>query len=546
MTYKVLSLKWRPQSFKDIIGQDHVSKTLVNSIKLNRIGQGYIFTGPRGVGKTTTARILAMALNSGDKPSVEFDPNSSVSKEIASGRSLDVVEIDGASNRGIEEIRNLREQIKFAPMESQYKIIIIDEVHMLTNQAFNALLRTLEEPPDHGKFIFATTDIHKVPATIISRCQRFDFNRISINDISKRLNYILKEEKITISSESQYLISKKADGSMRDALSLMDQVIAYCGEDFSNEMVAECLGIINNELFFSFTEAIRKKNYEKMIHTLDSLSKTGISANEILIDLRNHLKNILYAGVADGSLIFDMNLDDKKQYIEESSNWNRMDLLYINQVLIDSEFHIKNSNSPFLLLEMTALKLLEMENSVKLDDLISKIDRGDIHQEKHSDSELTVNRDTQNNTVDSVEVSVKPNDKKKIIDIVSKPEIHELSLKFIEDNWKEFLDKIQIDRPSISAILEDFKPISFNSDTLVIHANNSNSYNENIIKKGIELLKEQVESISNKKLNIEIKSDPKLVNKKPSNNQEKTQEENEKNDEVFNKVVDLFDGEILR
>ncbi len=546
MTYKVLSLKWRPQSFKDIVGQDHISKTLINSIKLNRIGQGYIFTGPRGVGKTTTARILAMALNSGNKPSVEFDPNSSVSKEIASGRSLDVVEIDGASNRGIEEIRNLREQIKFAPMESQYKIIIIDEVHMLTNQAFNALLRTLEEPPDHGKFIFATTDIHKVPATIISRCQRFDFNRISINDISKRLNYILKEEKITISGESQYLISKKADGSMRDALSLMDQVIAYCGEDFSNERVAECLGIINNELFFSFTDAIKKKNYEKMIHALNSLYKTGISANEILIDLRNHLKNILYAGVSDGSLIFDMNLDDKKQYIEESSNWNRMDLLYINQVLIDSAFHIKNSDSPFLLLEMTALKLLEMENSVKLDDLISKIDRGGIHQEKHSDSEITVNRDTQNNTVDSVEVSVKPNDKKKIINIVSKPEIHELSLKFIEGNWKDFLDKIQIDRPSISAILEDFKPISFNSDTLVIHANNSNSYNENIIKKGVELLKEQVESMSNKKLNIEIMEDKIFVNKKLSNDQGKTKEENKKHDEVFNKVVDLFDGEILR
>ena len=291
------------------------------------------------------------------------------------------------------------------------------------------------------------------------------------------------------------------------------------------------------------------------------LSKTGISANEILIDLRNHLKNILYAGVADGSLIFDMNLDDKKQYIEESSNWNRIDLLYINQVLIDSAFHIKNSNSPFLLLETTALKLLEMENSVKIDDLISKIDRGSIHQEKnikinprevheikekYSDSEPTVNRDTQNNTVDSVEAPVKPYDKKKIVDMVYEPEIHELSLNLIEDNWKEFLDKIQTDRPSISAILEDFKPLKFNSDTLIIHASNSNSYNENIIKKGIELLKEQVESISNKKLNIEIKEDPKFVNKKLSNDQVKTQEKNEKHDEVFNKVVDLFDGEILR
>ena len=221
MSYKVLSLKWRPQTFDDIVGQNHVTKTLTNAFKLDRVAQGYMFTGPRGVGKTTTARILSRALNAEGGPKFDFDPSTKLSIEIAEGRALDVLEIDGASNRGIEEIRNLREQIKFAPMVGNYKVIIIDEVHMLTNPAFNALLRTLEEPPEHGKFIFCTTDIHKVPATIISRCQRFDFNRIATDTIIARISYILKQESIDFDLDSLQLIARKADGSMRDALSIL-------------------------------------------------------------------------------------------------------------------------------------------------------------------------------------------------------------------------------------------------------------------------------------------------------------------------------------
>ena len=285
MAYKVLSLKWRPATFVDVVGQDHVTHTLINAIKLDRVAQGYIFTGPRGVGKTTTARILAMALNSENGPNYDFDPNSVISREISEGRSMDVLEIDGASNRGIEEIRGLREQIKFSPMSCTYKIIIIDEVHMLTNQAFNALLRTLEEPPKHGKFIFATTDIHKIPTTIISRCQRFDFNRISTNVISKRIGFIIGEENIDADNQAINLIAKKADGSMRDGLSILDQSISFCGNHITYDQLVSVFGIIEHDLYFSFTTSIREKNYTNMMSLMKKFSKYGTAVSDIIIGI---------------------------------------------------------------------------------------------------------------------------------------------------------------------------------------------------------------------------------------------------------------------
>src|SRR3990172_8707264 len=264
MTYIVTARKWRPQKFVDVVGQEHITATLKNAIKNNRLAHAYIFTGPRGVGKTTTARILAKTLNCLNPIDSEPCNNCEMCNSIQNSQSLDIIEIDGASNRGIDEIRTLRESVKYAPTKGKYKVYIIDEVHMLTKESFNAFLKTLEEPPSHTIFVFATTDAHKVPLTIISRCQRFDFRRIQLDTIKSTLKNIADAEKIQIDDKTLTIIAKKSDGALRDAESYFDQVVSFCGNNIDSITVAKMLNLVDDEIYFSISDAVIDKDFKKI------------------------------------------------------------------------------------------------------------------------------------------------------------------------------------------------------------------------------------------------------------------------------------------
>ena len=376
MSYQVIARKYRPQRFADVVGQEHVTQTLANAIAQKRIAHAYLFCGPRGTGKTTIARIFAKCLNCTGGPKIDFDDADTRVQEITDGRALDVLEIDGASNNGVEQVRELRETCKYAPANSAFKIYIIDEVHMLSTAAFNALLKTLEEPPAHVKFMFATTDPEKVLPTILSRCQRFDLRRIPSALITKHLAEIAGKEKVTIGAAALHAIARGADGGMRDAESTLDQLISFCGDKIEEPDVLSMFGLAAQNQILKLSHAVLAGEISVALTQLDELARGGKDLGRLLGDLLNHFRNLLIYQVSKGDLnLLEASEAEVTALKEQSALAGTDAFTRILEVLADAELRLRDAASKKILLEVSLLRAIEARTAMPLDAVLKQLNQ---------------------------------------------------------------------------------------------------------------------------------------------------------------------------
>ena len=454
MAYLVLARKWRPQNFADLIGQEHVSQTLANAIRSGRIHHAFLFTGARGVGKTSAARILAKALNCEEGLTDQPCGTCSSCTEITAGQGMDVIEIDGASNTGVDDVRELRENIRYLPSRSRFKIFIIDEVHMLSTNAFNALLKTLEEPPEHAKFIFATTEPHKIPITILSRCQRFDFRKIPLNKVAERLREISSAEKLTISDRSLGLISRQGEGSMRDALSTFDQVLAFSGDQVEDEAVQTLLGMVDRRLLLDTVEAVLQRDSRRALESVHRVDQLGLALRRFTQDLLEMFRGMVICKVVDEPAdLLDMVGDELRELKVLAEEASLEDLQRIVTLLMKTQVELVNSSSPLLVLEMSLIRLATLAPSQDLGRLIRHIES----LERRLAS--TPMRASRPQTTPQAPAAEPPPPKK--------PEAPAAAS---TDNrgWQGLVDKVKQSRPMLGSVLEHGRPLKLEPPMLEV------------------------------------------------------------------------------
>lgn len=378
--YLVTARKYRPSLFKEVVAQGHVTDTLKNAIRLDRLAHAYLFSGPRGVGKTTAARILAKAINCEtpkDEREDEAEPccECDSCRSFEEGRSLNVFEMDAASNNKVDDIRELREKVRIPPQGDAKKVYILDEVHMLSKQAFNALLKTLEEPPPHALFIFATTEPHKVLPTILSRCQRFDFRRIPVPKIVGRLEEVCKTEGVEADEESLMLLARKGNGALRDALSAFDQALSLCGTTLEYRELTEALGVVDQDLYFRLTDHVATQDTAGMLELVRDVVRRGYDLQELLVGLAEHLRNLLVAHSLGGEAVEEVAESTQRRYAKECERFAEADLLRLLTMASEAEEDVKQSSQPRLMLETTLLKMAQVRRAADLGRVLEKIDR---------------------------------------------------------------------------------------------------------------------------------------------------------------------------
>jgi len=582
MSYLVLARKWRPQKFEDVVNQKHVVLTLQNALKTNRLANAYLFAGPRGIGKTTIARILAKAINCDNGPSDNPCNDCDSCKDITEGRSLDVLEIDGASNRGIDEVRNLRESLKYAPNPGKYKIYIIDEVHMLTTEAFNALLKTLEEPPSRVMFMFATTEPHKVLATIISRCQRFDFKRISINEIIEQLKYICAQENLDIDDESLHLIARKAEGSMRDSLSLLDQAISFCGTKIVANDIIDILGVIDWDIYFNLTDFIQGNDLKGAFQLVEDIFNNGHDLVEFLLGVNEHLRNILITKTVGSVNLIEASDNYRQKYQELSTQFEEPDLLRLIQVASDAQYGIKRSSNSRLFLEMVVTKMIQLDKVQKIETLIQNIDslREKIFegkgvathnpqpvafhtnhakvplasysiktdQKKSSEPEINVIRDRDEEPI-SQSISEKRTTETSIDQLNEASEIEpSVTLATIEQQWSHIIEEIKKQKIALGSFLNEGWPERIEGNELSVAFGMENGFHISSINRNRRSIEEIIREIIGAPIRIKCIQSQQAAeksNESASNGNSYVEKLGQKIP-LIKTIIDEFDGELVK
>ena len=561
MSYVVLARKWRPLSFDDVIGQEHVTATLKKAIEKKRVAHAFIFSGTRGVGKTTTARILARALNCEKGPTPSPCGECASCKGILNGSSLDVLEIDGASNNSVDDIRELRENVSYASMGGKYRIFVIDEVHMLSKSAFNALLKTLEEPPPNVIFIFATTEPQKIPATIHSRCQRYDFRRIVPEQILNRLTYICDREEIAFEKTALSLIASKADGSMRDALSLLDKVLSCCPEKILEHEARVTLGLVSREVYERVMDAIARKERAEVLSIVREVLLQGFDLYEFVLGLEEHLRDLLFCRI-NGSLEgLAVELETVAVLQKSAVRFSEGDLLRMMELVRRSENDLKRSAFPRFAIEILLLKLVYLDSTVSLEQILTLI--GNEKEDWTRGGALTGEpvRGEQSEQKKKPDLTAAPS----ILMELPEPACSEtiespFADRFPEgtgsdagSRWKSFIDSLMSDRPNLGMFLSlasVFASTAASID-LIFSRNHSFQFNEVTHKGTREEIEKLLSGFMGKptKLHITLEAaSPGTADAgTPSSQSDSLSIENEFSREpIIQAVIELFDAEFLR